>query len=483
MKLNTLINQIDTISIKGNDAIVEIIDVTFDSRKVKRGVAFVAITGEKDDGFNYIDSAIRKGSNLIISEKYPSEIIKGITYVLVKNASKSLAHISSILFQHPSRKICLIGVTGTNGKTTVVTLLHQLFINLGISAGLLSTIEDKINQETFPSTHTTGDSIHINKMLSKMVLAGCEFCFMEVSSHAIHQNRIKYLDFDGAVFTNISHEHLDYHKNFLNYINTKKLFFQELKSTAFSLINEDDKNAGVMISNSKSRKVTYSLKSMSEYRCKIKENTIDGMLLDINNDDVWVRQTGMFNAYNLLAVFSVCRELGFDKDDLLLQLSNLESAAGRFQTLKAHNNVTIIFDYAHTPDAFSNILLAVNGIKEKSARLIMLFGCGGDRDKTKRSKMTSIAVNFSDKVVLTSDNPRTEDPKKIVNDMMSELSQEMMNKVIVNLDREQALYTAMQLASNNDIILVAGKGHEKYQEIDGVKYPFDDVEIIKKKIK
>lgn len=482
MQLNELLYKVSIKSIIGEISNVEINKLEFDSRKIKKGDLFVAIKGYIVDGHNYIQSAIENGANSIILEEMPSIQLDDICYILVDNSSYSLSIVASNYYDDPSSKIKLVGVTGTNGKTTVVTLLHQLFSELGYPTGMLSTIENKIGNQSVRSTHTTGDSLQINRMLLEMVEAGCEYCFMEVSSHAIHQNRIGNIKFAGAIFTNITHEHLDYHRNFKEYIFIKKRLFDNLEESSFAIINKDDKNSRVMISDTKSTKITYSLKSMANYKCRILENRLDGMLLNIQNYEIWVKMIGEFNAYNLLAIYSASIELGVNKEEILEKMSQLNSAKGRFQFITNTENITGIVDYAHTPDAYRNILSTINNIRSNAEKLIMVFGCGGDRDKKKRSKMTSIAANMTDQIILTADNPRTEDLDLIMQDMVRELDPIQKKKVLILIDRKQAIKTACKLANDGDIILLAGKGHEKYQEVDGVKYPFDDMAELKESL-
>jgi len=475
MKLSDLLFGVSIKSVVGDISSVNVNKLEFDSRKINDSDLFIATRGINLDGHDFISSSIQLGANSIILECLPDDIVEGICYVEVENSSNALSIIASNYYDNPSSKLKLIGVTGTNGKTTVATLLHQLFMKLGYLAGLLSTIENKIGNVSLKSTHTTGDALQINKMLNDMIESGCEYCFMEVSSHAIHQKRVENLKFDGGIFTNITHEHLDYHKNLKEYILVKKKFFDDLDASAFAITNKDDKNGRIMLLNTKAKKVTYSLKSIADYRCKILESRLDGMLLNIHNIQLWVRIIGEFNAYNLLAIYSAAVELGLDSSKVLTSISLLTPAEGRFHTVRSLDNITGIVDYMHTPDAYENVLHTINNIRTSNEKLIMVFGCGGDRDSEKRSKMTNIACNFSDQVIITADNPRTEDLNSIVKDMLSEIDPIKRKKILIIHDRSQAIKTACALAQSGDIILLAGKGHEKYQEINGEKYPFDDV--------
>ena len=475
MKLSDLLYGVSIKSVIGDIASVEVSKIEFDSRKVEESDLFVSIKGVTEDGHNYIDTAIKNGAKSVIVVDVPKNKQDGICYVVVECSSFSMSIIASNYYDNPSKKIKLIGVTGTNGKTTIVTLLHQLFTDLGYPVGMLSTIENRIGTVSVKNTHTTGDSLQINKMLSEMVDTGCDFCFMEVSSHSVHQNRVSNLNFDGGVFTNITHEHLDYHKDFKEYISIKKKFFDDLSSTAFAITNKDDKNGRVMISNTSAFKITYSLKRMADYKCRVLESRLDGMLLNIQSYEIWVKIIGEFNAYNLLAVYATAIQLGLNETDVLEKLSNLNPAEGRFHTIRNSENITGIVDYMHTPDAYENVLKTINNIRTNTEKLIVVFGCGGDRDAEKRPEMTSIAANFSDQIIITADNPRTENLDSIIKDMLSNLDPIQKKKILIIQDRKQAIKTACTLANEGDIVLLAGKGHEKYQDIDGVKHPFDDV--------
>jgi len=453
--------------------------ICFDSREIEKFSLFVAVSGTQVDGHKFIDKAIDDGAVAIICEEFPEEKQEGITYVRVKNSSAALGVAASNFYDNPSSEIKLVGVTGTNGKTTTATLLHDLYIQLGYKAGLLSTVVNKIGTEEISSTHTTPDAIQLNALLRYMIAEGCDYCFMEVSSHAIHQNRIAGVDFVGGIFTNITHDHLDYHKTFDEYLKAKKLFFDGLGENAFALTNKDDKNGEVMMQNTSAKKYTYALKSMSDYSCKVVENDFSGMLLNIDGSEVWTKLIGNFNAYNLLAIYATALLLGEEKLTVLTAISNLVSVDGRFQYIKSANNVAGIVDYAHTPDALKNVLKTINEIRTGNEQLITLVGCGGDRDKEKRPIMAQIACELSDKIILTSDNPRTENPDEIIKDMRQGVDGVHFKKVLAITNREEAIKTACSLANEGDVILIAGKGHEKYQEVNGEKLPFDDMQILK----
>ena len=457
---------------------VTISKIEFDSRKVESNTAFVAIKGTLSDGHNYIEKAIALGANVIVCEQFPETIMQGITYVQVNDTNEALAYLSANFYDNPSEKIKLVGVTGTNGKTTIASLLYQLFKKAGYKVGLLSTVKIMVDSEEFKATHTTPDSLTLNYYLDQMVQEGCEFCFMEVSSHGIHQKRTAALKFAGGIFTNLSHDHLDYHNTFAEYRDVKKSFFDYLPKSAFAITNCDDKNGVVMLQNTKAKKITYALKSYADYKAQILENQLSGLLLKINDNEVWVKLIGSFNAYNLLAIFGVAVELGIEKVEALRLLSELESVSGRFQFIVSDTKITAIVDYAHTPDALENVLQTIDDIRTKNEQLITVVGCGGDRDKTKRPVMANIAAMLSDKAIFTADNPRTENPEIIIQEMEQGVEPQNFKKTISILDRKQAIKTACQLANPNDIILIAGKGHETYQEINGVKYDFDDLQIV-----
>lgn len=452
--------------------------IEFDSRKVSSGDVFVAIKGTVADGHQYINKCIEQGAVAIVCENFPEKIVDGITYVQVNNSHKALAFMAANYYDNPSEKLKLVGVTGTNGKTTIATLLYTMFEKAGYKSGLLSTVKIKVHQAEFPATHTTPDSLTINYYLNEMVESGVAYCFMEVSSHGIHQSRTEGLHFAGGIFTNLSHDHLDYHATFAEYRDVKKSFFDNLPKTAFALSNIDDKNGSVMLQNTKAQKRTYSLKSYSDYKAYVLENQFIGLLLKIDNQEVSTKLIGNFNAYNLLAIYAAGVELGLEKQEALTLLSQLESVSGRFQYVVSKTKITAIVDYAHTPDALENVLNTITDIRTKNEQLITVVGCGGDRDKTKRPVMAHIASSLSDKVIFTSDNPRTEDPAVIISEMEKGVEPQNYKKTLSILDRKQAIKTACQLAESGDIILIAGKGHETYQEINGVKHDFDDMKIV-----
>ena len=457
---------------------VAINNIEFDSRKIEFNDVFVAIKGVLSDGHNYIEKATDLGALVIICEKIPDKIINGITYVEVDNSNIALSVLAANYYGNPSDDIQLIGITGTNGKTTVATLLYKLFKKAGFKVGLLSTVKILIDNKEYKATHTTPDSLTINRYLKEMVDEGIEFCFMEVSSHGIDQMRTRNLNFKGAVFTNLSHDHLDYHKDFAAYRDVKKMFFDQLPKNAFALTNSDDKNGKYMLQNTKAKKYTYALKSIADYKSQVLENQFNGLLLKINGQELWVKLIGNFNAYNLLAIYAVADLLGLENLEILQLMSELESVDGRFQYVVSKNNITAIVDYAHTPDALKNILETINAIRSKNEDLITIIGCGGDRDVAKRPKMGNIAASLSSKVIFTSDNPRSENPATIIESMEKGVSGENFNKTLSIADRKQAIKTACQLAKNGDIILIAGKGHETYQEINGKRIDFDYYKII-----
>lgn len=462
---------------------VQVNAIDFDSRHIAQNNVFVAIKGSLTDGHNYIDLAIEKGAIAIICETLPTTLQNGITYIEVESASKALAFMAANFYDNPSHNLKLIGVTGTNGKTTVATLLYQLFKKAGFKVGLLSTVKVMIDVIEYPATHTTPDSLTINKYLSMMSAAGVEFCFMEVSSHGIHQNRTEALYFRGGIFTNLTHDHLDYHHTFAEYRDVKKSFFDNLSKDAFALVNIDDKNGLVMLQNTKSKKYTYALKTYADYKAHILENQFNGLLLKINDNEVWTRLIGNFNAYNILAIYAAADLLGLEKIENLQLISELESVSGRFQYLISDQKITAIIDYAHTPDALQNVLETINSIRTRNEELITVVGCGGDRDKTKRPKMGHIASALSTKVIFTSDNPRSEIPETIIEDIEKGVEPQNFKKTISITDRKQAIKAACQMAQPNDIILIAGKGHETYQEIKGVRNDFDDYKIVKELLK
>lgn len=452
--------------------------VCFDSRKAARAVLFVAVKGEKTDGHLYIDEVVSKGVPAVVCETFPSDIQDGITYVRVKNSSAALGFIASNFFDNPSEKLKMVGVTGTNGKTTTATLLHGLFHLLGYKTGLLSTVVNKIGQREIPSTHTTPDALQLNSLLREMVLNKCTHCFMEVSSHAIVQHRIAGVHFTGGLFTNITHDHLDYHKTFEEYIRAKKKFFDQLPASAFALVNKDDSHSSVMVQNTNAKRKTFSLKMPADYKCKVIENRFSGLQLNIDGTSVWAKLIGAFNAYNILGVYAVAVLLGENKMEVLTAISNLPSVEGRFQYVKTPNRITGIVDYAHTPDALKKVLLTIKELRTGKENVITVVGCGGDRDPLKRPLMAEIATELSDRIILTSDNPRSEDPDAILREMHKGINPAFAKKTLSITDRKEAIKTACSLAQDEDIILVAGKGHEKYQEIKGVKYPFDDMKVL-----
>jgi UDP-N-acetylmuramoyl-L-alanyl-D-glutamate--2,6-diaminopimelate ligase len=465
-------------SVKGlTDITIKKMD--FDSRKIESNDVFIAIRGSISDGHDFIEKAIEQGAVAIICDTFPENIVKGITYVEVKDTNSALAIMAANYFGDPSQNLKLVGITGTNGKTTIASLLYQLFKKAGFKVGLLSTVKILIDEDEYKATHTTPDSITINHYLKQMVENGVEYCFMEVSSHGIHQKRTEALHFVGGIFTNLSHDHLDYHPTFAEYRDVKKSFFDNLPKTAFTLVNIDDKNGPVMLQNTASKKLTYALKSYADYKAQILENQLSGLLLKINGNEVWVKLIGTFNAYNLLAIYGTAIELGMESLEVLRLLSDLESVSGRFQFIVSATNITAIVDYAHTPDALENVLKTINDIRTKNEQLITVVGCGGNRDKSKRPVMAGIASDLSDKAIFTSDNPRNEDPEVIIAEMEVGVASQNYKKMLTITDRKQAIKTACQLAQPNDIILIAGKGHETYQEINGIRHDFDDMKIVK----
>lgn len=478
MKLKDVLYKVAIDAVHGSTD-VEINAIHFDSRKIEKDDVFVAIKGTVSDGHEFIDKAISLGASVIVCQDLPANVLSQIVYIVVKDTNDALAHLANNYYDNPSSKLQLIGVTGTNGKTTIASLLYQLFKKAGYKVGLLSTVKILVDETEYKATHTTPDSLTINYYMSEMVQAGCEYCFMEVSSHGIHQKRTEALEFKGGVFTNLSHDHLDYHPTFAEYRDVKKSFFDHLPKSAFALTNIDDKNGAVMIQNTQAKKLSYALKTYADYKAVILENQLSGLQLKINEQEVWTRLIGNFNAYNLLAIYGVAIELGIEKIEALRLLSELESVSGRFQYIVSAQKITAVVDYAHTPDALENVLNTINDIRTKNEKLITIVGCGGDRDRTKRPIMAKIATELSDKVVITSDNPRTEDPQAIIDEMEAGISPENFKKYVSILDRKQAIKTACQMAETNDIIVIAGKGHETYQEINGVRHDFDDMKIVK----
>ncbi len=465
------------------DRNVKIADITFDSRKVKKQSLFVAVEGLTVDGHAYIGQSVKAGAAAIVCETLPEELQEGVTYVSVDNSAKAVGIIASNFYDNPSQKIILVGVTGTNGKTTSVTLLFDLFKNLGYKAGMLSTVENKIDDKILPAQFTTPDSIQLNQLLHQMVEAGCTHCFMEVSSHALVQHRVAGVTFSGAIFTNISHDHLDYHKTFNEYIQAKKLLFDGLTSEAFALINQDDKRGMVMLQNTKASKNTYALKSMADFKGKVIHNTLQGLELDLDGVNAWFKLIGDFNAYNLLSVYGAAVLLGEEKEAVMTALSMLGGARGRFEQVGNKQDILAIVDYAHTPDALENVLKTIDNLRTHQEMLVTVVGCGGNRDKTKRPVMGKLAASFSNKVILTSDNPRDEDPGVILDEMMAGIGKTEQRKTMIIADRKEAIRTACNLAGKGDIILVAGKGHETYQEIKGVRHHFDDREVLMEMLK
>lgn len=457
--------------------------IHFDSRNVGQNDVFVAVKGSLTDGHQYIDLAIEKGAIAVVCENLPEILHSDVTYIEVESASRALAFMAANFYDNPSHNLKLVGVTGTNGKTTVATLLYHMFKKAGYKVGLLSTVKIMVDVTEYPATHTTPDSLTINKYLGLMSDAGVEFCFMEVSSHGIHQNRTEGLLFEGGIFTNLSHDHLDYHSSFAEYRDVKKSFFDNLPKNAFALVNIDDKNGLVMLQNTKAKKYTYALKTYADYRAQILENQMSGLLLKINDNEVWTRLIGNFNAYNILAIYAASELLGLEKVENLRLISELESVSGRFQYLISDSNITAIVDYAHTPDALQNVLETINSIRTKNEELITVVGCGGDRDKTKRPEMGHIASALSTKVIFTSDNPRSEVPEAIIEDIEKGVEPQNYKKTISITDRKQAIKAACQMAQSKDIILIAGKGHETYQEIKGVRTDFDDYKIVQEILK
>lgn len=475
--ISDILKSVKTIRITGNPE-KPVTSIVFDSRKVEPGCLFVAVKGTQVDGHDFINTAIEKGAYAIVCELIPKVQANDVVVIQVENSATALGEIASAFYDNPSSKLKLVGVTGTNGKTTTVTLLYNLIQKLGYKAGLLSTVRNYIGDKTIEATHTTPDAVQMNKLMRQMVEAGCDYCFMEVSSHAIDQKRIAGLDFTGALFTNITHDHLDYHKTFAEYIKAKKKFFDDLKPESFALINTDDKNGSVMIQNTLAKVKNFAVRSGADFKAKIIESHFEGSMLNIDHVDVWTYFVGRFNAYNLLAVYACALMLGFEKNEVLTALSELKPVEGRFETLRSQNGITAIVDYAHTPDALLNVLNAINQIRGDGQELLTVVGAGGDRDKTKRPEMAKIASANSDKVILTSDNPRSEDPNTIIEDMKTGIDIENKKKVLAIVDRKEGIRTACLLAKKGDIILIAGKGHETYQEINGVRHHFDDREVI-----
>ncbi len=477
-KLEDILADVSVLKIVGSSD-VELSSVQFDSRKVSDGTLFVATRGTQVDGHNFIPSAIEKGAKVIVCETLPEDLMAEVTYVQVADASKALGRIASAWYGYPSSSLRLVGVTGTNGKTTIATLLYKLFTRMGYKCGLLSTVCNYVIERAVPTAHTTEDALTINHLLSEMVDAGCTFAFMEVSSHASDQNRIEGLVFEGGIFTNLTRDPLDYHKTFANYLDAKKKFFDGLSDEAFALTNLDDKNGMVMLQNTKARKLGYSLTTLTDFKTTLLEDSFDGLQLNMNGHEVFLHFIGRFNASNLTAVFGAAVSMGFDEDEVLVNLSALRPVCGRFEPISSPSGVKFIVDYAHTPDALTNVIETINEVRCGIGKLITVVGCGGNRDKGKRPMMAHEAVVGSDTVIITSDNPRFEEPQDIINDMLSGLKPGESTKVITIADRREAIKTAALIAQSGDVVLIAGKGHEDYQEIKGVKHHFDDHEVVK----
>ncbi len=478
-KINDILRRCKINEVVGSDD-RQVAALTFDSRKCSEDVAFFAIKGTQVDGHDFIGKAIELGCKAIVCEKTPEHVSDDVTYYIVDDTAVALGYAASEFYGRPSEKLRLVGVTGTNGKTTIATLLYRLFYNAGYPCGLLSTIENRINNIVVPSTHTTGDQLQINEMLSRMVDAGCEYAFMEVSSHAVAQDRIAGLRFEGGIFTNLTHDHLDYHKTVAAYRDAKKKFFDNLAPSAFALTNLDDRNGMVMLQNTKAKKHTYSLRTDADFKGIVMESYFNGMELKINRNNISTFLVGRFNASNLLAIYGAASLLGMSDDDLFKEISKLQSAPGRFQIVHSDSGVIGIVDYAHTPDALKNVLDTINEIRTHNETLITVAGAGGNRDAAKRPEMAAVAVEKSDRLIITSDNPRNEEPEEIIRQMREGVGGEYYNKVLSIVDRREAIRTAAALAKKGDIILVAGKGHENYQEIKGVRHHFDDVEELSK---
>ena len=479
MKLSELLKNVEVLNSLG-DADVDITGVNIDSRRIEKGHLFVAIPGTQTDGHNFIPKAIEQGAAAVLCEYFPNTRVPGITYIAVESTEDAVGKVATVFYGEPSLKLKLVGVTGTNGKTTIATLLYNMFRKFGHKCGLLSTVCNYIEGEAIPADHTTPDPIELNKLLHQMVEAGCEYAFMECSSHAIAQKRIGGLKFAGGLFTNLTRDHLDYHKTFENYRDAKKAFFDGLAKDAFAITNADDKNGAIMVQNCKAKVKTYSTRSMADFRARIIECHFEGMYLEIDGREVGVQFIGKFNVSNLLAVYGAAVMLGKKPEDILLVLSTLKSVAGRLEPIRSEEGVTAIVDYAHTPDALENVLNAIHEVLDgKGGQVITVCGAGGNRDKGKRPLMAQEAVKQSDRVIITSDNPRFEEPQDIINDMLAGLDQKQMKKVVSIVDRKEAIKTACMLAQKGDVILIAGKGHENYQEIKGVKHHFDDREIVR----
>ena len=477
-RIDEILKNIEVVSLNGTtDSLISAI--VFDSRNVTEGSLFVAVKGKKSDGHNFISDAIRSGALAVICENLPDNRESNICWIKTRDSAKALGQAAANFYGNPSLSLILVGVTGTNGKTTIATLLYRMFMRLGYKCGLFSTVCNYINSRELPATHTTPDPVQLNRLLAEMVESGCDYAFMEVSSHAIDQQRIAGLNFAGGIFTNLTHDHLDYHLTFDNYLAAKKKFFDSLPEESFALVNTDDRNGRVMLQNCKARHYTFSVRTMADFRCNIIEQGFEGMALKIQGEEVWTRFIGDFNASNLLAVYAASELLGASGKEIMTVLSDLYSVPGRLEVIKSKGGISGIVDYAHTPDALLNVIGTINKIREGGVQLITVVGAGGDRDKTKRPKMAAISAEGSTKVILTSDNPRTEDPEKILDDMETGITPDLKRKTLRIADRREAIKTAVMLANAGDVILVAGKGHETYQEIMGVKYHFDDREELK----
>jgi len=477
--LADIVWKVPAVSVIGN-LNIPITAISFDSRIVEPGTLFVAIHGTVTDGHHFLLDVTRRGVSAIVCDKLPESLRNEITYIITKDTSLALGLICNEFYDHPSQNLTLIGVTGTNGKTSTATLLYQLFRKMGYKAGLISTVAYYVDDQQTEATHTTPDPVQLNALISQMVKQGCEYCFMEVSSHSVVQQRIAGLTFAGGVFTNLTHDHLDFHKTFAEYLKAKKAFFDFLPDTAFALVNKDDRNGMVMVQNTKANIKTYAMKSMADFHCRVVERDFSGMLLQFDGKEAWMRFIGEFNAYNLLAVYTVAILLGQKPEETLIAMSTLKPVDGRFELIRSANNVTAVVDYSHTPDALENALKAIQGILSgKSSHIITVVGCGGDRDKTKRPEMAKIAVNYSSRVIFTSDNPRSEEPDMIIVDMLAGLDSAERRNVITITDRREAIRTACMIAAPSDMILVAGKGHETYQIVKGVKSHFDDREVLR----
>jgi UDP-N-acetylmuramoyl-L-alanyl-D-glutamate--2,6-diaminopimelate ligase len=476
--LSDLLKDIEVLQVQG-PANPDLTGITFDSRQVVPGMLFVAVKGTQSDGHDFIASALQSGASAVVCEHIPAIRPAKATFITVKDAANTLANLASAFYGHPSNKLKLVGITGTNGKTTTVTLLHRLFTALGFKSGCFTTIRNYIGNESVEATHTTPDPVQLNRIMKDMVDAGCQYVFMEVSSHSLAQQRVAGLAFAGGMFSNITHDHLDYHKTFEEYIKAKKLFFDNMPTGSFSLINSDDRNGKVMVQNTQSKVSFYGIRSMADFKARIIESHLNGMLLNIDNTEIWTRFIGEFNAYNLLAVYACACLLGQKKEEILRLISSMDTVEGRFQYVQSAGGITAVIDYAHTPDAIVNVLKTIGQIRKGNEQVITVVGAGGNRDKTKRPVMARVAAEMSNRLILTSDNPRNEEPLEILKDMKAGLDQPMLQKTIIQPDRREAIKTACMLAHKDDIILIAGKGHENYQEIKGIKHHFSDIEVVR----